>query len=229
MLTRRLIARLSIFAFAALAAGSRLLSGQAAPARPAPTPEQLAIQAATEKDHQRVMDMLGIKQLRPGASGNANGTNPANYDESKADIYPNLPDPLVMKNGEKVTTPEMWWTKRRPEIAEDLDREILGRAPATTPKVTWEVVSTTHEMNGKFPVITKKLLGHVDNSSYPAIKVDIDLTVTTPADAPGPVPLMIEFAFVFPPGFRPPAPPANAPTPPPGPNWQQQLLAKGWG
>ncbi|HET6208304.1 MAG TPA: hypothetical protein VFD98_15915, partial [Terracidiphilus sp.] len=39
-----------------------------APPRPAftPTPEMLAIQAASEKDHQRVMDELGIKQLRPG-------------------------------------------------------------------------------------------------------------------------------------------------------------------
>ncbi len=34
-----------------------------APPRPAftPTPEMLAIQAASEKDHQRVMDELGIK------------------------------------------------------------------------------------------------------------------------------------------------------------------------
>ncbi|PYS66989.1 MAG: acetylxylan esterase, partial [Acidobacteria bacterium] len=40
---------------------------------------------------------------------------------------------------------------------------------------------------------------------------------------------MMEFGFVFPPGFRPPAPPASAPVPPPGPTWQQQLLARGWG
>ena len=62
----------------------RCLPQTRAAARPAPTPEQLAIQAASEKDHQRVMDLLGIKELRPGASGNANGPNPANYDESKA-------------------------------------------------------------------------------------------------------------------------------------------------
>ena len=78
------------------------LSAQTAPApppppRPAPTPEQLAIQAASEKDHQRTMDLLGIKELRPGASGSANGPNPANYDESKANIYPNLPDPLALE------------------------------------------------------------------------------------------------------------------------------------
>jgi len=114
-----------------------------AQSRPAPTPEQLAIQAASEKDHQRVMDELGIRQLRPGASGNANGPNPANYDESKADIYPRLPDPLTLNNGEKVTTAETWFARRRPEIVEAFDREILGRTPAVTPKVTWEIVSTT--------------------------------------------------------------------------------------
>ena len=85
-------------------------------------------------------------------------------------------------------------------------------------------MSTSAEKNGSFDVV-KKLVGHVDNSSYPAIKVDIDLTVTTPAHATGPVPLMMEFGFVFPPGFRPPA----GFRPPPGPTWQQQLLAKGWG
>ena len=51
-----------------------------------------------------MMDLLGIKTLRPGASGDANAPNAANYDESKADVYTNLPDPLVMKNGEKVTS-----------------------------------------------------------------------------------------------------------------------------
>ena len=168
---------------------------QAAPARPAPTPEQLAIQAASEKDHQRMMDLLGIKTLRPGASGNADGPNPANYDESKADVYTNLPDPLVMKSGAKVTSAEMWRSQRRPEIQEDFDREILGSTPANLPKVTWEMVSATQEKNGDVPVVTKQLRGHVDNSAWPAIRVDIDLTLTPPADAKGPVPVIMEFVF----------------------------------
>ena len=67
------------------------------PPRPAvtPTPEMLAIQAASEKDHQRVMDELGIKQLRPGADADPKSPHAANYDESKANVYPNLPDPLA--------------------------------------------------------------------------------------------------------------------------------------
>ena len=207
-------------------------SPQAAPARPAPTPEQLAIQAASEKDHQRMMDLLGIKALRPGATAELGRPNTANYDESKADAYTNLPDPLLLKNGTKVTSAEIWWNARRPEIQEDFDREILGRTPANLPKVTWEVVSTTHEKNGDVPVVTKQLLGHVDNSSYPAIKVDIDLTLTIPADAKGPVPVIMEFGFscefMAQMAKRFPQFAAGGPGNQ-GPTWQQQVLAKGWG
>ena len=142
-----------------------------------------------------MMDLLGIKVLRPGVSGEANAPNAANYDESKADVYTNLPDPLVLKSGEKVASEQMWWSKRRGEIQEDFDREILGRTPANLPQVLWEVMSTTREKNGDVPVVTKRLLGHVDNSAWPAITVDIDLTLTTPADAKGPVPVIMEFGF----------------------------------
>jgi hypothetical protein len=88
----------------------------------------------SELDHQNMMDQLHIKTLRPGAnSKDPNAPNAPNYDETKANPYPDLPDPLVLKNGVRVTTPEMWWNKRRPEIVEDFDREIYGRVPENTP------------------------------------------------------------------------------------------------
>src|SRR6266480_588573 len=188
-----------------------------------------SIRALSEEDHKKMMDQLHITSLRPGANGNdPKAPNAANYDEAKANPYPHLPDPLVLKNGRKVTTAKTWWNKRRPEIVEDFDKEIYGRVPKNTPKVKWETVSTSNEMNGSFPVITKKLVGHVDNSSYPAIKVDIQLTLTTPANATGPVPVIMEFSFVFPAGAGRPAT-ANAPTRDTTIPWQQQVLAKGWG
>src|SRR5882672_492744 len=150
-----------------------------------------------EQDHKRIMDLLHIASLRPGADGrNTRAPNAANYDEAKANPFPNLPDPLVLKNGKKVKDAKTWWAKRRAEIMEDFDREIYGRVPKVTPRVKWELISTTTETNGNVPVITKKLLGHVDNSSYPLINVDIQLTLTTPANATGPVPVMLEFSFV---------------------------------
>jgi peptidoglycan/xylan/chitin deacetylase (PgdA/CDA1 family) len=187
------------------------------------------VELTAEQDHKLMMDQLHIISLRPGANpNNPNAPNAVNHDEAKANPYPNLPDPLVLKNGKRVKTADDWWNQRRPEIVEDFDREVYGRVPKNTPKVNWEITSTTNEKNGEVPLIVKKLLGHVDNSSYPAISVDIELTLTTPANATGPVPVMMEFGFVFPPGFRPPGP-APGTTTPAGPTWQQQLLAKGWG
>ncbi len=87
------------------------------------------------------------------------------------------------------------------EIVEEFDREIYGRVPANTPKVTWEVTRTTNEMNGTIAMVTKTLAGHVDNTLCPAIKVDIQLTLSTPAAATGPVPVMMEFGFGAFPGF----------------------------
>jgi len=191
-----------------------------------------------------MMDQLGIKALRPGPSGNEAAPNHANYDPETANPYPNLPDVLTLKNGKKITTPALWWNQRRPEIVEDFSREVLGRVPANVPKVNWEVVKTAEAKLGGHAVIGKQLLGHVDNSSDPDIKVDIQLTLVVPADARGPVPVMMmfggrtipEIAFpapVFPgragvpgrgPAAGPMAPPANA-----DPPATEQLIADGWG
>ena len=184
-----------------------------------------------EQDHQRLLDLLHINSLRPGPSGDPKAPNAANYDEPKVAPY-RLPDPLVLKNGKKVQTAEEWWTQRRPEIAEGFDREVYGRVPAVTPKVKWEVMSTSNETVGDALVITKKLVGHVDNSSYPLVNVDIQLTLTTPANATGVVPVMMEF------GISPEILAAIRKRLTPeqlktfegsGPTWQQQVIAKGWG
>ena len=193
------------------------------PDRSEPTPP---VELTTQADHKRLMELLGIKELRRGANGNdRNAPNAANYDEAKAKQDLKLPDPLLLKNGEKVTTAEVWKTRRRPEIVEDFDREIYGRVPKVTPAVKWEITETSEQKVGESPVIAKKLVGHVDNSAYPLIKVDIQLTLTTPANAKGPVPVIMEFGFG---GFG-----GRAFGPPPGgargPTWQEQLIAKGWG
>ncbi len=156
---------------------------------PAPPP----VTFTAEQDHQNMMDQLGIKALRPGPSGDEKAPNHANYDESLANPYPNLPDILTLKNGQKVTTADMWWNQRRPEIVEDLEREFYGRLPANIPKVTWTVAVTDHEFVGFQPVIAKKLIGHVDDSAYPAIDVNISMVLVTPARAKGPVPVLMMF------------------------------------
>jgi hypothetical protein len=134
-----------------------------------------------------------------------------------------------LKNGKAVKTANDWWNKRRPEIVEDFDREVYGRVPKVTPKVAWEVTETVKEKNGDVDVITKKLVGHVDNFGYPKIKVDILLNLSTPADAKGPVPVITEFGFIFTGGRSAFGAGRGGPVAPAGPTWQQQVLAKGWG
>lgn len=192
-----------------------------------PTPP--VVQMTAQQDHKRMMDLLNIKELRKGANPrDPKAPNAVNYDESKANPYPDLPDPLKLKDGQKVTTAEAWWKRRRPEIVEDFDREVYGRVPRDTPRVKWEVTATTEGTVGDVPVVTKQLVGHVDNSAYPPVAVDIQLTLTTPAGAAGAVPVMMEFGFNFG-GKKPgklPGPPGGGKG---GPSWQQQVLAKGWG
>ncbi len=177
-----------------------------------------------EQDHRRLLDLLHIKSLRPGVNGNdPKAPNAANYDEAKANPYPTLPDPLLLKNGKRVTSAKMWWYQRRPEIVEDFDREMYGIVPNAVPRVEWEVVETKQEVKYDLPVVSKKLVGHVNNFAYPLVNVDIQLSLTTPAKATGPVPVIMELSFVFPRGLRPPSP--QTPEVP----WQQQVLNRGWG
>ena len=203
----------------------------------------------TEEDHRDMMAQLGIRKLRPGPSGNEKAANHANYDEALANPFPNLPDALTLKDGRKVTTAQIWWDQRRPEIVEDFEREVYGRVGPNVPKVTWSVAEEVESTVGTYPVIGKRLVGHVDNSACPAISVDIQMTLVTPKDATRPAPVMMMFGFGGLPGpSKPkgdssivadqrfasvPEKTGTAPRfgPPPGsdPPAAQQLLAFGWG
>ena len=151
-------------------------------------------------DHQEMMATLHITMpLRPGPAGrlNADGSAPANYanyDESKATAKSPVPPLLAMNDGRKITTQALW-EQHRKELFEIFDREFYGRLPeaAKNIKVTWEVTATTQGMSGNIPTITRTLVGHVDPTYYPAIKVDIAASVTTPANAAGKVPVIIQW------------------------------------
>jgi hypothetical protein len=191
----------------------------------------------TAQDHKNMMEQLGITRLRPGPNARVGTTNAANYDPAKANPFPDLPDPLTLKNGKKVTTPELWWKQRRPEIVEDFEREVIGRMPKNVPKVTWTVVSNvTDGLVGKLHANGKQLIGHVDNSGYPDINVDIRMTVVTPVGKKGRVPVLMMFGGFGGGGMPRPADslaPTNAVRefggPFKDPPSTEQLLAAGWG
>lgn len=188
---------------------------------------------AAQQDRQNMLDQLKIpaSAMRPGprGTGDPKAANYQNTDEAKANPWPHLPELMVTKKRKTVTTPEEWWNERRPEIVEYFDAEVYGRVPKDVPKVKWEdappVDPNAAPPGGRggfggggfggggqqpppVPVVTKRLVGKVDNSAHPAITVNISLTLTLPKDAPGPVPVMMDFG---------------------GGGGRNQYLAKGWG
>ncbi|MEY2880212.1 MAG: hypothetical protein RLZZ15_2592 [Verrucomicrobiota bacterium] len=243
-----------------LAAFALLLAPIALRAQPPPAAfpgapsaeERQRQQELTAQDHANMKAQLGITKLRPGPSGQTGPDvpNKANYDPAKANPYPDLPELLVAKNGQKISTPDAWWKTRRPEIVEDFEREVIGRVPKNAPKVTWEISKTVNTEVGGIPVVAKQLIGHVDNSAHPAITVDIRMAVVTPAAAKSGVPVLMMFGFGGMPGEQPAfgrgggggaakkgadgktAPPDTAKKAAPtfsDPPSTEQLIAAGWG
>ncbi|MGA8940493.1 MAG: acetylxylan esterase [Acidobacteriaceae bacterium] len=180
---------LSLCVSACLCLSATSVAAAQSKTKPMPPP----VTWTSAQDHQNMMDQLGITALRPGPSGNEKAPNHANYDESTANPYPNLPDPLRMNDGHEVTTPKQWWDERRPQIVHDYEEYVYGRVPAHVPSVHWTVVAVDHENLGGHPVIAKQLLGRVDNASDPMISVNIRMMLVTPANTTRPVPVLIMF------------------------------------
>ncbi len=231
--------RLCVFSGLSVLPATCLLAQAPSPSPAAPTaatrpnpfllsPEERArLDRLSGEDHADMMKQLGITKVRPGPSGNPTAPNPANYDPAQADPYPDWPDVLTLQDGGKVTSAELWWQKRRPEIALGFEREVYGRVPPGVPKVAWEVTQTAQTLVGGQPVVARRVIGHVDNSAHPGIKVDIEMAVVLPVNAKGPVPVLMMFGW----GNMPDEPLPRFPgfQEPPAPPSTDQLIASGWG
>ncbi len=62
------------------------------------------------------------------------------YDEAKVPPY-TLPDPLTLRNGDKVKDAATWFDKRRPEILALYEDEVFGRSPAPPASLEYQLVS----------------------------------------------------------------------------------------
>ena len=94
------------------------------------------------------MEQVGIKAMRPGPSGRT---------AAAANPFPQLPDALVLKNGKKATSANVWWSQRRPEIVEDFEREVIGKVPKNIPKVTWTVTEQVNREMAGAPLLPSYL------------------------------------------------------------------------
>jgi hypothetical protein len=179
-----------------------------------------SIRRLTDIDYKQMLEQLGITSLRPGVDGyNPDSPNAVNYNEEKATIYPNLPHPLILKSGKKVTTSKIWWDKRRPEIIKDFDEEIYGITPPNTPKVSsWITKEHRIDTLDNILVDVRKMVGIVDNSSFPSISVEIEMILKTPKNIKTPIPVIIDLSFAF-----------NFPKQKNAYNWEAEVFSKGWG
>jgi hypothetical protein len=201
-----------------------------------PTPaERAAIDAASGAERDRELKLLGITEMQPGATAYDIGKpGNANFDESKANPYPNLPPLLVMKNGTKVKTPAQW-AKRRKEIQAAFAEDVYGKYPEHIPAVTWTVANVQQMTISGVPAIVKHIVGRVDNSADPAISVVLEADVVTPASTSGKkVPVIIGAASLHPFRFTPrPAAPGQIvhrlAMPDNPPDAAKLLLDAGWG
>lgn len=167
-------------------------------------------------DYQHMLDRLGIQKMRRGRDGKAADSTDEAFINRYKDTMPEL---LTFKDGAKVSSADQW-PKRRAEIVEDFESEVVGRVPRNVPKVKWEVTKTEEGESGGIATVTKTLVGHVDNSAFPKIKVAIQASFTVPKHAAGRVPIILQFSFGGGFGFGGKG----------GPNsWTQQALNQGWG
>ena len=132
----------------------------------------------------------------PGGGRAQEGTDPAvgarqkfprNYDEARVPPY-ELPDLLVSEEGTVIDSPELWETKRRPEIVEILETQLFGRPPGEIDGFEAEVVHTERDGDREIRhvVLTLKKGDRT---------VAIDLLIFLPTEVEGPVPMILSMNF----------------------------------
>jgi hypothetical protein len=108
---------------------------------------------------------------------------------SKLPSRPELPDPLVMLNGERVTSKEQWLTRRRPELKELFQHYQYGYLP---PAVK---VETRVEREDRKAFAGKATLKEVTVSFGPSGTPPIHLLLVVPNERKGPAPVFVGMNF----------------------------------
>ncbi|AQR63602.1 hypothetical protein BZG35_16615 [Brevundimonas sp. LM2] len=163
-----------------------------------------------EEDHRRLLDLLGIARLRPGADGqNPHASNAVNYDEARADRCVGLPALLTSRDGTDVTRGT--WPARRAEILAMFENEIYGRVPVSAPGIRWNSTPAPAQDGARE---VRGLRGEDATGG-----LSIEATVSLPPCVTGPVPAVL--GLTFPRALTDRFPPEPRPT------WKEQVLARG--
>src|SRR5205823_773830 len=88
-----------------------------------------------------------------------------NYREEKVPPY-TLPDPLLCRDGTRITTREQWEAKGKPETLELFRTYVYGRSPVPG-QVGFEVTDTDPKaMDGKATLKRIKITTTIDGKSF---------------------------------------------------------------
>lgn len=103
-----------------------------------------------------------------------------------------LPDPLVSRDGHKITTAEQWRRVRRPEVLELFREHVYGRVPDTPYRQTFTVVNEDpRAMNGAATLRQIAIKIEADGSSAPPVTIHLNLFVPNARKKPAPAFLLI--------------------------------------
>jgi hypothetical protein len=111
-------------------------------------------------------------------------------DVSKLPSRPDLPDPLVMLNGDRVTTKEQWVEKRRPELKDLFQYYMYGFMPPAPDKVESKI-----EREDAKAFDGKATLKEVTISFGPPDTQKIHLLLVVPNNRKGPAPVFLGMNF----------------------------------
>ena len=111
-------------------------------------------------------------------------------DPAKLPAHVDLPNPLVMLDGTKVTSKEDWFNKRRPELKKLFLHYMYGQFPPKPDKITAKLL---HEDKAAFggKATLKELAITVGIEKAPPIY----LMVVTPNQRKGPAPVFVGISF----------------------------------
>ena len=113
-----------------------------------------------------------------------------NYNESKVPPY-TLPNPLVMANGQRVTSARMWMKQRRPQLLRLFEENVYGRSPGRPPEMIFRVTSVDpNALGGK--AVRKEVTIFFTGSK---IGPQMHLLIYLPKGAREPVPMFLGLNF----------------------------------
>jgi hypothetical protein len=101
-----------------------------------------------------------------------------------------MPDPLMMLDGRRVTTRGQWENKRRPELKEAFQHYMYGQIPSRPAKLEINLVGEYHDFLGG-----KATLKLITLQAGPRNGPRIDLMLVVPNERRGPAPVFLAMAF----------------------------------